>query len=134
MSGSSSLLRAAVRSLLLMALLAIPTAASAQAPPATAPYEPQLLRLSELMGALHYLRGLCSFPDAPAWRDRANALSEGQGLDEAGKARFAGAFNRGYRTFQETYRTCNDTAGKVIRSYLDESGTIVKDLDSRYGR
>jgi uncharacterized protein (TIGR02301 family) len=105
-----------------------------QAPPQTAPYEPQLLRLSELMGALHYLRALCGFADAPAWRDKMNALIDGQGLDQAGKERYAGAFNRGYRAYSETYRSCNEAAAKVIRDYLIESGAIIKDLDSRYGR
>ncbi|MDQ0391702.1 TIGR02301 family protein [Labrys monachus] len=104
----------------------------AQAPSAP-PYEPQLLRLSELMGALHYLRGLCGFADAPAWRDEMNALMAAQALDEAAKERFAGAFNRGFRTFSETYRTCNEAAGGIIRSYLDQSGAITKELESRYG-
>jgi len=102
--------------------------------PQIAPYEPQLLRLAELMGALHYLRGLCGFADAPAWRDKMNALAEAQGFDEAAKARFAGAFNRGYRSFSESYRSCNEAAGTVIRLYLDESGSIIKALEARYGR
>lgn len=104
------------------------------ATPQIAPYEPQLLRLSELMGALHYLRGLCGFADAPAWRDKMNALAEAQAFDEASKARFAGAFNRGYRSFSESYRSCNEAAGTVIRLYLEESGTIIKALEARYGR
>lgn len=111
-----------------------PPQAAPQTAPQIAPYEPQLLRLSELMGALHYLRGLCGFADAPVWRDKMNALIEGQALDDTGKARFAGAFNRGYRTFSETYRNCDEPAAKVIRAYLTESGAIIKDLDSHYGR
>ena len=119
--------------LLLIAILAAPLPARAQVAQ-TPPYQPQLLRLSELMGALHYLRGLCGFADAPAWRDKANALIEGQGLEEADRARFAGAFNRGYRTFQVTYRSCDEAAGNVVRNYLNEADAIVKDLDTRYGR
>jgi uncharacterized protein (TIGR02301 family) len=111
-----------------------PPPVAPQAAPQIAPYEPQLLRLSELMGALHYLRALCGFADAPAWRDKMNALIAGQGLDEAGKARYAGAFNRGYRAYSETYRSCDEASAKVIRAYLTESGTIIKDLESRYGR
>jgi uncharacterized protein (TIGR02301 family) len=124
---------------LALALALAPLAATAQTAPApagpqTPAYEPQLLRLSELMGALHYLRALCGFADAPAWRDKMNELIDGQGLDQAGKERYAGAFNRGYRAYSETYRTCNQAAAKVIRDYLAESGAIIKDLDSRYGR
>lgn len=112
---------------------AVPQIAPQAAPP-VAPYEPQLLRLAELMGALHYLRGLCGYADAPAWRDKMNALAVAQGFDEVAKARFAGAFNRGYRTFSESYRGCNEAAGQVIRLYLDESAAIIKALEARYGR
>ncbi|GLS23430.1 hypothetical protein GCM10007874_64510 [Labrys miyagiensis] len=124
---------------LAVAVFLAPLAATAQtAPPPAGPqrpaYEPQLLRLSELMGALHYLRALCGFADAPAWRDKMNELIDAQGLDQAGKERYAGAFNRGYRAYSETYRSCNQAAAKVIRDYLAESGAIIKDLDSRYGR
>src|SRR4051794_22165752 len=85
---------------LLALLVLIGTPAAAETP--TAPYEAQLLRLSELMGALHYLRGLCQAPDATAWRAKMNTLIASEGLDEAAKARYAGAFNRGYRTFRLT--------------------------------
>ena len=122
---------------IVMAQSAPPQANPQATPPANAlapPYEPQLLRLSELMGALHYLRALCGFADAPAWRDKMNDLIDGQGLDQAGRERYAGAFNRGYRAYSETYRSCNDAAAKVIRDYLAESGAIIKDLESRYGR
>jgi uncharacterized protein (TIGR02301 family) len=124
---------------LALALVLAPACVLAQtappaAPPQVAPYEPQLLRLSELMGALHYLRAVCGFADAPAWRDKMNALIEGQGMDQAAKERYAGAFNRGYRAYSETYRSCNEASAKVIRDYLAEAGTIIKDLDSRYGR
>jgi uncharacterized protein (TIGR02301 family) len=128
------------RGLCALALLVclLPSLAAAQtapqAPAQAPPFEPQLLRLAELMGALHYLRALCGFSDAPVWRDRMNDLIDGQGLDQAAKERYAGAFNRGYRTYGETYRTCDEAAAKVIRSYLSESGAIIKDLDSRYGR
>lgn len=97
------------------------------------PYDAQLLRLSELMGALHYLRGLCQAGDAAAWRAKMNALIASEGFDEAGKARYAGAFNRGYRTFSLTYRSCNAAASETVRTYLEESGKIARDLHARYG-
>ena len=33
------------------------------------------------------------------------------------------SFNRGYRGFQQTYRTCTPAADLVIRRYLDEGAT-----------
>ena len=111
-------------------LLGFAAPAGAQAP--QPPYDAQLLRLSELMGALHYLRGLCQAPDAPAWRAKMNALIASEGIDEPGRARYAGAFNRGYRTFRLTYRTCNEAAIETVKAYLDEGGKIARDLRSRY--
>lgn len=124
-----------LRSIVLAAALALPSAgadaATAAAPP-VAPYEGQLLRLSELLGALHYLRGLCGAADAPAYRQQMGELLEGEAADEQRKARLADAFNRGYRTFQQTYRTCNATARDTVRAYLEEGGRIAKDVGSRY--
>lgn len=123
--------------ILALSLSPVPVLAQTGAPSAGSqapPFEPQLLRLAELMGALHYLRALCGFADAPAWRDKMNALIDGQGLDQAGRERYAGAFNRGFRAYSETYRNCDEAAGKVIRAYLTEAGAITKDLDSRFGR
>ena len=36
-------------------------------------------------------------------------------------------FNRGYRGFQQTYRTCTPAADLVIRRYLDEGSKIAGD-------
>jgi uncharacterized protein (TIGR02301 family) len=117
------------RIIVLCLLVLLQGPAVAQTPPS---YEAQLLRLSELMGALHYLRGLCGASDAPAWRDRMSALIDGEESDLDRKAKLAGAFNRGYRTFSETYRTCNREAGETIRAYLDEGARIARDVGARY--
>jgi uncharacterized protein (TIGR02301 family) len=59
-----------------------PTAKTQPAPPPVAPdppappYEPDLLRLAEIMGSLAYLREICAAREAPAWRDRMVALVE----------------------------------------------------------
>jgi uncharacterized protein (TIGR02301 family) len=107
-----------------------PPAAPAPEPPAA--YEGPLLRLSELMGALHYLRGLCGAPDAGMWRQRMTALLDSESGDEARKSRLAGAFNRGYRTYQQTYRSCNASANAVIASYVGEGQKIARDIETRF--
>lgn len=132
--------RAVLPCLALWLAAAAPASAAGQAaapaapPPAAAPppYQGQMLRLAELLGALHYLRGLCGAADASAYRERMTALIEGEAPDEARKALLAGAFNRGYRTFQQTYRSCNASADATIRAYLDEGGRIARDIGARY--
>ena len=41
-------------------------------------------------------------------------------------------FNRGYRGFQQTYRTCTPAADLVIRRYLEEGAKISRDITARY--
>jgi uncharacterized protein (TIGR02301 family) len=107
-------------------------APSTAAPAPPAPYEGPLLRLSELMGALHYLRGLCRAPDAEMWRQRMTALIESESGDEGRKSRLAGAFNRGYRTYQQTYHSCNASAQATITAYVSEGQKITRDIGTRF--
>jgi uncharacterized protein (TIGR02301 family) len=96
------------------------------------PFEAQLLRLSEILGALHHLRAICGAADADAWRQRMEGVLEGEGADAEVKARLAGAFNRGYRTFSLTYQRCTGEARRTEESYLAEAGRISRDVGSRY--
>ena len=42
------------------------------------------------------------------------------------------SFNRGYRGFQQTYRTCTPAADLAIRRYLDEGAKIAREITARY--
>ena len=113
---------------------ATPAPAATPTPTETAPpYEPQLLRLAELMGALFYLRDLCQAGDGAEFRDKMARLLEAEAHTEERKATLAGAFNRGFGDYSLTYRSCTATAREVISSYLDESARIARDIASRYG-
>jgi uncharacterized protein (TIGR02301 family) len=84
------------------------------------------------MGSLHYLRGLCHAPDAQEWRQRMVALLDSEADDEGRRSRLAGAFNRGYRTYQQTYRSCNVSAQTTIAAYVEEGRKITKDIGTRF--
>lgn len=112
--------------LLCIALLA-PVNAHAQIP-----YEKELLRLSEILGSLHYLRNLCG-EEGPIWRNEMQKLIEIEKPDEASRARMIANFNRGYRSYSETYRNCTQTAVQVIESYTEEGGKIAEAMSGRYG-
>lgn len=100
--------------------------------PPPPPYEPQLLRLSEILGALAFLRDLCETRDGEAWRAKMSALIEAEATTEARKARLAGAYNRGYRGFQLAHRACGDAARTAIERYLTEGAKIARDLAGRW--
>jgi len=108
-------------------------------PPASAPlenqppYEPQLMRLSEIMGALAYLGDLCGAEDSAAWQSRMNALIEAEAPTETRRERLAGAFNRGFRGYQVTYRTCTANAQTAMERFLNEGGRLSHDITGKYG-
>src|SRR5581483_2025289 len=114
--------------LALLVLVALP--ANAQSP--SAPFDSNLQRLAEIMGALHYLRGICGANEGQKWRNEVQALVDAEAPTGDRRARLTAAFNRGYRGFQQTYRTCTPAADLVIRRYLEEGSRIARDVTARY--
>ena len=108
---------------------ASPTPAQPDTPP---PYEAQLLRLAELTGALAYLRDLCGDGDGAAFRAKFADLVDAEGATDARKESLAGAFNRGFRDYELTYRACTPTANEIVTRFLDEASRIAKDVANRY--
>ncbi|GLK79810.1 TIGR02301 family protein [Methylopila turkensis] len=102
--------------------------------PQAAPYERQLLRLSEMLGALHHLRSVCSAADANTWRDRMAALIEAEAPAPDRRDRLAGAFNDSYRAWARGHRTCTPAAELAVRRFLDETSQLVADVNERYGQ
>jgi uncharacterized protein (TIGR02301 family) len=108
--------------------------AQAPAPPPSvpAPYDPDLQRLSEILGALHFLRGICGTNEGQKWRTEAQALIDAEAPVGDRHDQMIASFNRGYRGFQQSYRTCTPAAGVVIRRYLEEGATIAREITARY--
>jgi len=92
------------------------------------PYDPKLYRLSELLGAVHYLRELCTAKDNQKWRDNMKELIEAEGTSAARKATLTRQFNRGYRGYSRTYRSCTDSARDTIDRFMKESISISNEL------
>jgi len=115
--------------LLLLGLASATAPARAQAP---APFDGNLQRLAEIMGALHYLRALCGANEGQKWRNEIQALIEAEAPAGDRRARMVASFNRGYRVFQQSYRTCTPAAELVIRRYLEEGSKIARDVTARY--
>ena len=118
--------------LILMAVfLALPSA-PARAQTGAAPFDGDLQRLSEILGALHYLRALCGAKEGPKWRNEMQALIDAETPSGDRRARMIAGFNRGYNGFQQTYRTCTPAASVAIRRYIEEGSRISRDLTARY--
>lgn len=101
--------------------------------PTEAPYDQQLLRLAEIMGALHYLRPLCGSNEETVWRDQMQALIDAENPDIQRRAKLVDRFNRGHDSFQSVYRSCTVTARLVVENYLEEGVKLSRELTARYG-
>ncbi len=101
-------------------------------PPAAAPYEGDLLRLAEVLGALAYLRDICDDGDGARFRERMAALIEGDPRAQEARDQMAGAFNRGFEGYRLSYRACTGNARDAIDAYLNEAGRLAHDLAARY--
>src|SRR5262252_7296536 len=87
---------------------------------ARAPYDGDMQRLAEILGALHYLRAICGANEGQTWRNEMQALVDAESPGGDRRDRLIGSFNRGYRGFQQTYRTCTPAANLAIRRSLEE--------------
>ncbi len=92
------------------------------------PYDDRLLRLSEILGAVHYLRELCGSNDGQLWRDRMTELMNAEGSSALRRARLTRSFNQGYRSYSRTYITCTPTAQTAISRFIVEGVQISEAL------
>lgn len=92
------------------------------------PYDEKLVRLSEILGAVHYLRELCGAGDGQIWRDRMRELIDGEGGSAQRRARFTRSFNQGYRAYSRTYNVCTPSAQTAITRFLSEGSQIADSL------
>jgi len=118
------------RSLLAYAALVLAAAAGpAHAASAdTKPYDDRLFRLSEILGAVHYLRELCGADEGQAWRQRMGELLQAEGSSALRRARLTRSFNKGYRSYSRTYNTCSPSAQTAINRFLTEGAQIADGL------
>lgn len=108
-----------------------PAAPAAEGPPP--PYEPQLLRLSEILGALAYLRDLCNAQDGDDWRAKMASLLDAEAKNGPRRQKLVGAFNRGFRGYETTYRACTPNAQSAISRYAKEGARLAHEITYRYG-
>ncbi len=88
------------------------------------PYDPKLMRLAEILGATHYLRELCNAEEGQRWRKQMDALIDAEGTSAKRRSRLVRKFNRGYKGYQRTYRTCTRPATLAISRFLKEGASL----------
>ncbi len=115
--------RAVARSAIRAAALCFVAAAAASpvnAQGVDKPYDDRLLRLSEILGAVHYLRELCGANEGQVWRERMHEIIEAEGSNALRRARLTRSFNQGYSSYSKTHKICTTTAQTAISRFMSE--------------
>ena len=109
-----------------------PPAAAIEEKPA--PYDTRLERLSEILGAVHYLRNLCLDKQEDGWRASMQRLIALEAANEPKRQeKLTAAFNRGYRSFAAIYTACTDSAVVAEERYRNEGTTLATEITARFG-
>ena len=108
------------------------TQSTTPTPPGPVPYDRDLQRLSEILGSLHFLRAVCGTNEGQKWRNEAQALIDAEAPAGERHEQMIASFNRGYRAFEQSYRTCTPAADFAIRRYLEEGAKIAREITARY--
>ncbi|MCO6186573.1 TIGR02301 family protein [Rhizobium sp. L1K21] len=117
-------------------MFALPAFAQ-EAPPAEpkpVPYDGELVKLAEKLGALHFLRNLCSAAPENEWRALMDELLQTETASEPERrAKLTAAFNRGYRSFAAVHNTCTVETREIAEKYRVEGATLAAEITARFG-
>jgi uncharacterized protein (TIGR02301 family) len=106
----------------------VPRESTAPPPPDDRPYDGKLMRLAEILGAVHYLRELCGAQEGQLWRDQMKEILKNEGTTAVRRAKLVNSFNDGYRGYRRTYRTCTQSATLATARFSTEGATIAASL------
>jgi len=106
----------------------VPRESTAPPPPDDRPYDNKLMRLAEILGAVHYLRELCGAEEGQLWREQMKEILRNEGTTAVRRAKLVNSFNDGYRGYRRTYRTCTQSATLATRRFSTEGATIAASL------
>lgn len=129
--------RTSLTALLACAIVVPPVAAQeeSEAPAGTAKaYDKRLMRLSEVLGSLHFLRPLCGRDANGEWRKAMSDILEVEKPNEQRRALLISRFNRGYETFRRSYRSCTPSAVRAANRYRLEGVRLTAQIVARHAR
>jgi len=95
------------------------------------PYQQEMERLANIMGALYHLDELC-LNSTIDWRQEFADLMELDEVDEDRQERLTAAFNNGYLDFSRLHVRCTANAETVTRRFVVEGAEITKNIHTRF--
>lgn len=106
----------------------VPRESTAPPPPDDRPYDDKLMRLAQILGAIHYLRELCGAAEGQVWREQMKEILRNEGTTAVRRAKLVNAFNDGYRGYRRSYRTCTQSATLATNRFSTEGASIAAAL------
>ncbi|HEX5932099.1 MAG TPA: TIGR02301 family protein [Methyloceanibacter sp.] len=106
----------------------VPRESTAPPPPDDRAYDDKLMRLAEILGAIHYLRELCGAEEGQTWREQMKEILRNEGTTAVRRAKLVNAFNDGYRGYRRSYRTCTQSATLATNRFSTEGASIAAAL------
>ena len=106
----------------------VPRESTAPPPPDNRPYDTKLLRLAEILGAVHYLRELCGAEEEQLWRTQMKEIIKNEATTVTRRAKLVNSFNDGYRGYRRTYRNCTSSATLAASRFTSEGARIAASL------
>lgn len=89
-------------------------------------YQEQLLKLSNVLGQLHHLRGSCVSSERQLWRDNMMELVRLEAPPAARKNAMVEEFNAAFEASKRHYPACNREATRAAIQRADEGGRLSK--------
>jgi uncharacterized protein (TIGR02301 family) len=110
-------------------IIVIPVAqAATHNGPGSRSYERNLLRLSEILGAIHHLRAICNANEGQLWRKKMVELLETEAPSPQRRTALVDRFNQGYRSHQLTFTTCTKKATSRVQKFVKEGATLATEI------
>ena len=97
-------------------------------------YQERILRLSEVLGHLHHLRGSCQRGEGQLWRDNMMELVRLEDPPDTRKNAMVAAFNASFEASRKAFPDCGRNAGREARRLAQEGARISSALSGQVAR
>ena len=81
-----------------------------------------------------YLDPLCNNSNSQDWYEQMRTLMETEDADETRRRQLIDRFNRSYRNYASTYKSCNKQARMVTELYHSEGQALLTYLKLKHAR
>ena len=119
-------------SLLTVFCLATALAAPDDAHAQTSGQRRQMVKIAEIMGGLHHLRGACYPPEREEWRISFYRMLDLQKPDEYFRKNLVGAFQESYAKHRARYPGCDHRTAKRAAKLAERGERLAQELMIEY--